>query len=191
MSYVTTRATTVGCSISSSMRVYVFQNPPNGMGHAVETAIATLRSESYPLIHPFTQLAKHTSSGAVCLPWLSTQPGQTQIGVRFEHHGVECNEVVVTKDGPFALHPSDGAIVEIEYTGSYPLDYEAANTAGGFARTPKGYTWHHLDDYNPVTNRGTMQLVETPTHQANQPHVGGVSQYEAATGQPYLSWWGQ
>jgi RHS repeat-associated protein len=91
--------------------------------------------------------------------------------------------------GSSALYPSPNAIVQIEYTGSYPLDFQAANEAAGFARTPKGYTWHHLHDYNPATNRGTMQLVETPTHQANQPHIGGVSQYESETGKKYLGWW--
>lgn len=33
-----------------------------------------------------------------------------------------------------------------------------------------------------------MQLVETAAHQANQPHLGGVAQYQGATGQRYLRW---
>jgi hypothetical protein len=86
------------------------------------------------------------------------------------------------------LHSSDRAIVQIEYTGSYPLDAEAANAEAGFARTPKGYTWHHLDDYDPATNRGTMQLVETWAHQGMK-HFGGVNQWEAVTGMRYLSPW--
>jgi hypothetical protein len=88
----------------------------------------------------------------------------------------------------YPARPGQRSIVEVEYTGSYPLDFAAANKAAGFSRTPKGYTWHHLDNYNPITNRGTFQLVETPVHQANQPHTGGVSQYEAATGRKYLYW---
>ncbi|MNC11034.1 hypothetical protein D3C75_587180 [compost metagenome] len=44
--------------------------------------------------------------------------------------------------------------------------------------------WHHVDDYNPKTNKGTMQLVEQRAHQG-VPHNGGVSQYKAATGKAY------
>lgn len=87
-----------------------------------------------------------------------------------------------------AAEPGQSAIVDIEYTGSYPLDYAAANKAAGFSRTPKGYTWHHLDNYNKVTNRGTLQLVEVEAHRAN-PHNGGVAQYQLAKGVQYLNWW--
>jgi hypothetical protein len=107
--------------------------------------------------------------------------------------GVEGGEVWTENGGvdfsnSNALHPSSGAVVEIEYTGSYPLDEQAANAAGGFPSKPAGYTWHHVADYDPTTNTGTMQLVETAAHQANQPHVGGVAQYQGATGQRYLGW---
>ncbi|WP_411969640.1 HNH endonuclease [Pseudomonas sp. p1(2021b)] len=50
--------------------------------------------------------------------------------------------------------------------------------------TPRGYVWHHLDDYDPKTNKGTMQLVEQRAHQG-VPHKGGVAQYKAATGKSY------
>jgi hypothetical protein len=79
-------------------------------------------------------------------------------------------------------------IVEIEYTGSRRQDYAAANKAGNIGNTqkpPKDYTWHHLDDYNPETNRGTMQLVKTDAHEATYPHDGGVRQYTQATGKKY------
>ena len=39
---------------------------------------------------------------------------------------------------------------------------------------PGKYTWHHLDDYDPITNTCTMQLVETGTHVKCNPHLGGV-----------------
>ncbi|MFD0892905.1 HNH endonuclease [Luteolibacter ambystomatis] len=79
-------------------------------------------------------------------------------------------------------------IVQIEYTGTRSRDYKAANIAAGLGETskaPQGYTWHHLDDYDPVTNTGSMQLVERPAHEATYPHRGGVSQYESAFGVPY------
>lgn len=79
-------------------------------------------------------------------------------------------------------------IVTIEYTGTRPRDFGAANLEAGISTTqqaPKGYTWHHLDDYDPVTNTGTMQLIKREVHEATYPHIGGVAQYEAATGVPY------
>ncbi|MFS8070980.1 MAG: HNH endonuclease, partial [Byssovorax sp.] len=69
--------------------------------------------------------------------------------------------------------------------GARSSDFKAANQAAGFDRTPQGYSWHHLDDYDPATKRGTLQLVETSAHQANTPHSGGVKQSEAATGVKY------
>lgn len=79
-------------------------------------------------------------------------------------------------------------IVPIEYSGSRRKDFGAANKAAGVGTTqkpPDGYTWHHLDDYNPVDNTGTMQLIKREAHEATYPHVGGVSQYEKATGNEY------
>jgi hypothetical protein len=72
-------------------------------------------------------------------------------------------------------------IVRIEYTGTHARDYGAANRAAGFGDTqkaPRNYTWHHLDDYDPITNTGTMQLVRSNTHKATYPHFGGVAQYQ-------------
>jgi hypothetical protein len=89
------------------------------------------------------------------------------------------------------LYPAgDGQknIVEIEYTGSRRQDYGAANRAAGLGDTqqpPDGYAWHHLDNYNPATNKGTMQLVRQDAHLATYPHNGGVRQYEQATGKTY------
>ncbi|UPQ78119.1 HNH endonuclease [Flavobacterium azooxidireducens] len=36
------------------------------------------------------------------------------------------------------------------------------------------YTWHHLDDYDPITNTCTMQLVEMNIHRACSSHIGAV-----------------
>ncbi len=78
--------------------------------------------------------------------------------------------------------------VKIEYTGSRRQDYGQANIRAGLGTTqkpPKGYTWHHVDDYDPATNTGTLQLVEQGPHEDTYPHNGGVRQYEKATGKKY------
>ncbi|EFF0799179.1 RHS repeat-associated core domain-containing protein [Escherichia albertii] len=76
--------------------------------------------------------------------------------------------------------------VTIEYSGDYEVDYQRANARAGLNQvsTPRGYVWHHLDDYDPVTNTGTMQLIEKQAHSGIS-HNGGVSQYKAATGKEY------
>jgi len=78
--------------------------------------------------------------------------------------------------------------VKIEYTGSRRQDFGAANQASGVGTTqkpPDDYSWHHVNDYDPATNTGTMQLVETAAHEATYPHNGGVKQYQDATGRKY------
>ena len=88
----------------------------------------------------------------------------------------------------YPVGPGQKNIVRIEYTGTRPRDFKAANQAAGIGNTqkpPKGFTWHHLDDYDPATNTGTMQLVKREVHEATYPHSGGVSQYEKAVGIPY------
>ena len=78
--------------------------------------------------------------------------------------------------------------VQIQYTGSRTLDYQAANQAAGLGdsmRAPAGFVWHHLDDYNALTNTGTMQLVDQAAHMANAPHIGGVAQWVEWMGVPY------
>jgi RHS repeat-associated protein len=75
--------------------------------------------------------------------------------------------------------------VDIHYTGSRGDDIDAANKAAGFKATPKGYTWHHVPNYNAKTNTGTMQLVKTKAHRKH--HHGGVRQYEKAHKKKYRS----
>ncbi|WP_457970042.1 DUF6531 domain-containing protein [Pseudomonas sp. R4-84] len=77
-------------------------------------------------------------------------------------------------------------IVRIEYTGDYGKDFEAANKAAKLSQktTPSGHVWHHLDDYDPKTNTGTMQLIKQNAHSGIS-HNGGVAQYKAATGKAY------
>lgn len=82
--------------------------------------------------------------------------------------------------------PNINPVVTIDYTGDYILDAQAANAKAGLNQksTPRGYVWHHVNDYNPQTNRGTMQLVKQTAH-LGITHNGGVSQYATATGRKY------
>jgi hypothetical protein len=77
-------------------------------------------------------------------------------------------------------------MVNIKYTGNRKGDFLAADKeAFGRAGRPPGYTWHHLDDYDPVSNTGTLQLVKTGAHEADLPHGGGVRQYNMYHHVPY------
>ena len=93
------------------------------------------------------------------------------------------------------LHPDVlGKKIEINITGQMNSngskigDVELANQTAGIAgkNTPVGYTWHHMDDFNPSTGKCTMQLVRTTEHQKCIPHTGGVKQWENFSGQSYL-----
>lgn len=61
--------------------------------------------------------------------------------------------------------------VQIEFTGSYPKDFAAADKATGITkkmREDEGYTWHHHQDGK------TMQLIKKNVHQ-DFFHTGGMS----------------
>lgn len=100
-------------------------------------------------------------------------------------------EVKVSRDGlgfapdfsgtKFMYLPKAGELntVQIVLTGSYIADYALANKAAGLPYAPEGYVWHHLDDYNPETGKGTLQLVLSTAHKDLR-HAGGASQYRAA-----------
>ena len=75
--------------------------------------------------------------------------------------------------------------VKIKATGSRWKDFKHANAKLGFIKTPPGYTWHHLDDYNVATNTFTLELVLSWAHRATTPHSGGCAMYKAATGRRY------
>jgi hypothetical protein len=88
-------------------------------------------------------------------------------------------------DALYPVKEGQRNIIEINYSGDYTTDFQAASLAAlGQKSTPKGYVWHHLDDYNPATNTGTMQLVKQEAHNGVS-HTGGCSQYKAATGNSY------
>jgi RHS repeat-associated protein len=63
--------------------------------------------------------------------------------------------------------------VQIEYSGDRTTDGKRANKAAGYKDKPKGYVWHHHQDY------GKMQLVEESAHKKTG-HSGGFEFSKAA-----------
>ncbi|HEX3344349.1 MAG TPA: hypothetical protein VHS09_07235 [Polyangiaceae bacterium] len=62
--------------------------------------IAAASETAWPLVHFFEGLAQvEKSSGLKCVPWLSTRPGETRIGVRVGERDV----TVLSKPGPLYL----------------------------------------------------------------------------------------
>ena len=98
--------------------------------------------------------------------------------------------------GTDALYQGGTNVVKIQMTGGRYGDFKAANDIAGYKGAsgnatgkshPDGYTWHHLDDYDPATNTSTMQLVKTEAHEASFPYSGSVSQFEKEHGVKYES----
>jgi RHS repeat-associated protein len=84
--------------------------------------------------------------------------------------------------------PDQENIVEIELTGNRYFDKKKANKKANIdppSRSPEGYTWHHLDDYDPDTGTATMQLVDQNAHEATYPHKGAAGQYSDYHGVDY------
>jgi len=77
------------------------------------------------------------------------------------------------------------SVVRIGLTGSRRTDEELANEAGGFAETPEGYAWHHVDDFNPQSGMSSLELIDKEAHKATYPHTGSVAQYEKHHGVRY------
>jgi len=59
-------------------------------------------------------------------------------------------------------------------TGSRKQDNLLANKLSGITANKK-YTWHHLDDFDPINGTCSMQLVEKSIHKASVPHFGSVA----------------
>ena len=77
--------------------------------------------------------------------------------------------------------------VKITMQGSRGRDFTAAFKAAGISKADAaGYTWHHVDDFDPCTGETTMQLVKTDgAHKQN--HKGSVHQFEKKSGHVYGS----
>lgn len=95
---------------------------------------------------------------------------------------------------PSWLYPVTGNqknIVKIKLSGKRKGtdgDFHRANIEAGFPTTkaPEGYTWHHMDDFDPKTGESTMQLVKRIDHEGSLPHTGSVKQMENYTGVKYI-----
>jgi hypothetical protein len=75
-----------------------------------------LSKRKLPLVHIFESLEQlDSNSGVKCVPWLSTRPGETQVGVRIGRR----NTVIKSHPGPLYLEDtfplSNSAIREGEY----------------------------------------------------------------------------
>lgn len=66
-------------------------------------------------------------------------------------------------------------------------DFKLANELAGLLNKPIGYTWHHLDDFDPVHGTCTMQLVETKFHIKTNPHFGSVKLIEEFLNFKYIT----
>jgi A nuclease of the HNH/ENDO VII superfamily with conserved WHH len=89
----------------------------------------------------------------------------------------------------YLLYQADedqSSIVKLKYTGSREGDFAEANLQGNIHNwkdIKDDYVWHHLDDYDHLTNEGTMQLVSKFGHRTT--HFGCASQWRQAWGRPY------
>jgi hypothetical protein len=88
-------------------------------------------------------------------------------------------------DHLYPAGPGQRSVFKMPLTGSRKADVALANEMGGFADPPKGYRWHHVDDFDPQTGESTLELVTREAHEATLPHAGSVSQYEKFHGRPY------
>ncbi|WP_159453606.1 HNH endonuclease [Ohtaekwangia koreensis] len=93
-----------------------------------------------------------------------------------------------TTNSMFPISGNQRNIVRIKMTGrrsGASGDFIEASKKAGMGSIEKPidvngvqYTWHHLDDFDPLTGECTMQLVRTADHIKSLPHTGSVNQYE-------------
>ncbi len=106
---------------------------------------------------------------------LNIAPKEAAGGLRNGHLAGDTHpttDVPFDKNGfpDFTKHLYNGSKndVMISPTGNRAADYNAANKAAGIDFKPKGYTWHHHQDF------GRMQLIESNVH-ARTGHTGGFT----------------
>ena len=88
-------------------------------------------------------------------------------------------------DNLFPAGEGQSNTVSIPMQGGRDLDNTQAFAESGISPSEaKGYTWHHMSDFDPDTGKVTMQLVDKSAHKAI-PHSGGVSQYQEYSGTKY------
>lgn len=120
-----------------------------------------------------------------------------------EKHGLENlkrtkNGGVDFSESDYIMRTDDGQPVEVKIksTGNRKKDYleaekilkeQGMDTDFKSLRTgkTKEYVWHHVDDYNALTNETTLQFVEVEAHQGVGQHTGSAKQYYQANGRGY------
>lgn len=121
-----------------------------------------------------------------------------------EDYGLEnlkqtANGGVDFSDSDYILRTESGEAIQVKIksTGSRSKDYKAAERIlkdeygididFKSMRTgcDKTHVWHHLDDYNFVTNETTMQFIDIDAHKAIKTHAGSAKQYHIANGFGY------
>ncbi len=109
------------------------------------------------------------------------------------------NNGVDFSDSDYILRTDAGEPIEVKIksTGNRKKDYELAEQIlkeeygididFKSMRTGKNKThvWHHMDDYNVMTNETTMQFIDIDAHTAIGNHSGSAKQYHVAHGQGY------
>jgi RHS repeat-associated protein len=87
------------------------------------------------------------------------------------------------------LYPTTGdqqSIVSIPMQGTRGRDFTQAFNESGISKSDAdGYTWHHVDDFDPATGNTTMQLVQSDAHEATYTHEGSVKQFSDKYGVKY------
>lgn len=81
--------------------------------------------------------------------------------------------------------PGQQSVVSIELTGSRAGDIKLADSVSGIDSKGTGYTWHHVDNFDPIEGTSTLELVATDVHQVAGPHSGSVAQYKELNGTGY------
>ena len=98
------------------------------------------------------------------------------------------NGLVPDYSGTIYLHPlNQGQTIRITMTGRRGGDFSNADQAMKRLfptyTKPTGYTWHHMDDFDPQTGTCTMQLVQSSAHQGTgvtgMQHSGSVAQWKS------------
>jgi RHS repeat-associated protein len=86
----------------------------------------------------------------------------------------------------FPVQAGQRNIVDITMQGTRSRDFVQAFQEAGISKAQaSGYTWHHLDDFNPETGKTTMQLVKTEAHIKTFPHAGSADQFAKHFGVGY------
>ncbi|KAB2915967.1 MAG: hypothetical protein F9K23_09550 [Bacteroidetes bacterium] len=64
----------------------------------------------------------------------------------------------------------------MKLTGDSVLDDKLAYELSKIQPSKK-YTWHYLDDFDPITGKGTLQLEDREIHKKTSPHLDSVKQF--------------